>query len=210
MITKRQFNTLEDLFSYYNEELFGGKLPDVMINMSRKKNARAFFAPERWRDQHENKVHEISMNPDSLDRDDKLWHSTLVHEMTHLWQSEFGKPSRTGYHNKEWASKMEAIGLMPSDTGEKGGNKVGQNMTHYIIDNGAFIRAFSKLSEENLNSIKLPYAPIVYGEVITKKGTKSKSGVKIKYSCPCGNNIWGKEGIHAICEDCEEQFEPEN
>jgi hypothetical protein len=29
--------------------------------------------------------------------------STLVHEMAHLQQNHFGKSSRTGYHNKEWA-----------------------------------------------------------------------------------------------------------
>lgn len=39
---------------------------------------------------------------------------TIVHEMVHLWQYEFGKPSHRTYHNKE-ADKM-AIGLMPSNT----------------------------------------------------------------------------------------------
>ena len=39
--------------------------------------------------------------------------STLAHEMAHLWQHHFGTPSRTGYHNKEWAAKMREIGLIP-------------------------------------------------------------------------------------------------
>jgi hypothetical protein len=36
--------------------------------------------------------------------------------MVHLWQHHHGKPSRTGYHNKEWATMMKAVGLIPSDT----------------------------------------------------------------------------------------------
>jgi hypothetical protein len=27
--------------------------------------------------------------------------STLAHEMTHLWQHEFGTPPRKGYHDRE-------------------------------------------------------------------------------------------------------------
>jgi hypothetical protein len=39
-----------------------------------------------------------------------------VHEMAHVWQHAHGKPSRNGYHNKEWAAKMDERGLIPSDT----------------------------------------------------------------------------------------------
>src|SRR5262245_14971271 len=33
--------------------------------------------------------------------------STLVHEMVHGEQHHYGKPSRGGYHNKQWADWME-------------------------------------------------------------------------------------------------------
>jgi hypothetical protein len=39
--------------------------------------------------------------------------STLVHEQCHQQQAEQGRPSRSGYHNKEWSQKMLAIGLQP-------------------------------------------------------------------------------------------------
>ena len=32
--------------------------------------------------------------------------------MCHQWQQHFGKPSRNGYHNKQWADKMESVGLI--------------------------------------------------------------------------------------------------
>jgi len=70
---------------------------------------------------------------------------TLVHEMVHAWQFHFGKPGRRGYHNKEWADKMEAIGLMPSSTGKPGGARTGEKMADYAIPGGLFMQATDKL-----------------------------------------------------------------
>ena len=33
---------------------------------------------------------------------------------------------------------MQEIGLMPSNTGQPGGGKTGQQMTHYVIEDGPF------------------------------------------------------------------------
>jgi predicted SprT family Zn-dependent metalloprotease len=56
-------------------------------------------------------VDEIALNPRTfIDRTDREIVSTLVREMVHLWQFHFGKPGRRGYHNKQWATKMEEIG----------------------------------------------------------------------------------------------------
>jgi DNA-directed RNA polymerase subunit RPC12/RpoP len=62
-----------------------------------------------------------------------------------LWQDHFGKPGRRGYHNHEWSSKMEAVGLMPTDTGQPGGRRVGERVTHMIISGGRFDVACAKL-----------------------------------------------------------------
>ena len=81
----------------------------------------------------------LSFNPDSFESrtaEDVL--STLAHEMAHAWQHHFGTPSRAGYHNVQWGGKMEEIGLMPSNTGKEGGGRTGQQMTHYIVDDGPF------------------------------------------------------------------------
>jgi len=59
-----------------------------------------------------------------------------VHEMVHLWQHMHGKPGARGYHNKEWAAKMKAIGLQPSNNGMVGGKETGQHMMDYIIPDG--------------------------------------------------------------------------
>ena len=200
MITSKQFTTLESLFDYYNKELFDGKLNDCLINMSRKKNTHGFFNPKSWQNtkKEERDIHEISLNPYGFERNDIEWQSTLVHEMVHLWQHDFGNPSRSNYHNKEWANKMEEIGLIPSSTGKEGGKKTGQGMTHYVDPNGKFIKAFNGLKDKEINYKPLP----------DMSGIKAKSAdrSKIKYSCSCGNNVWGKPGLFITCNDCKRLY----
>ena len=94
-------------------------------------------------------VDEIAMNPSYFAiRSVEETLSTLVHEMAHLWQFHFGKPGRRGYHNKEWGAKMDSIGLCPSNTGQIGGKRTGEKMSHYIIEGGAFHAACSQLMTE--------------------------------------------------------------
>jgi predicted SprT family Zn-dependent metalloprotease len=77
--------------------------------------------------------HELALNPDHfICRTDAEICSTLGHEMTHVWQHQFGQPSARGYHNREWAAKMKTMGLQPSNTGAVGGKETGQQMTHYV------------------------------------------------------------------------------
>ena len=216
-VTKYQFESLENLYYYYNVELFDAELPDCLINLSRKNGSAGFFAPERWVERATEKViHEISINPDTMNISDKYWHSTLVHEMCHLWQQVHGKPSRRCYHNLEWANKMQRVGLMPSHNGQPGGKITGQTMADYVIKGGVFDIAFSKISAEDLDRLKLPYAsnipviipvtqPVEIGEETGEK--KAKAGQRTKYSCSCGNNIWGKGGLQVECLDCHTTYQ---
>lgn len=210
-ITKHQFNTLEDLFSYYNEALFNGQLPFCMINLSRHRRAHGFFIAEYWKS-HDQPKHEISINPDTLHRGDESWHSTLVHEMCHMWQAEFGKPSRTSYHNRQWANKMFEIGLMPSDTGQPGGKVTGQRMTHYILNNGPFKRAFQAIALNDLDNLRLPYLTNIpaISDSDGESGNQGKSGVKVKYTCDCGMNVWGKSGLQIKCLICDSVYKEQN
>jgi hypothetical protein len=236
MITTVQFKTLDDLYRFYNSALFNGKLADCIVNMSRHNGSYGFFAAQRWRpaENGENRrIHEISLNPDYLDRPSPEWHATFVHEMVHLWQEDCGRPSRAAYHNKEWAAKMEALGLIPSDTGKPGGKKTGQNVHHYINREGRFIRVFNRLNAETLEAPRLKYLPAYphpepknrkRGETgwktapggpqnETKTGNEhneedaaGKYNSKTKYCCPCGNNVWGKPTLNIICGACGGKF----
>ena len=92
---------------------------------------------------------------------------------------------------------------MPSDTGNFGGKKTGNRMTHYIIHNGLFIEAFNKLKKNNNK-----YLPYILFNKKTKNTDKEpiKKDRKIKYTCSCGNNIWGKTDLSVICDFCKEKF----
>ena len=98
--TEQQFQALNQAYQYFNQELFDGQLAGCILNFSRKKGTHGFMAPERWRRVGEESytTHEISLTPYTLHREPILVFSTLVHEQCHLWQWDFGKPSRSGYH----------------------------------------------------------------------------------------------------------------
>jgi len=210
--TNAQFAAYRAMWSYFNTVLFGGALGDVILNFSRLARSLGFFAPERWRDAGDHVTHEISLNPAHLKRDNiKDAASTLVHEMVHLHRHGQANPPRNGYHDRQWADKMEALGLMPSSTAALGGARVGYRMSHYIIPGGAFERAFERMPTE----CHLPWTCGIddeaRGDVEKKKAKKAKKEaarkVKVKYSCPdCELNVWGRGGLRLRCEDCDEEL----
>lgn len=222
--TTEQFKAFESGYEYFNKNLFGGELPPVILNLSRKSKAMGFVAPFRWRkadgETGKGQIHELSINPEILSMSAIEVFSTLVHEQCHIWQYEYGKPSRNGYHNKEWADKMLSVGLVPSDTGRAGGKMTGQNMSDYPEQGGVFLKALEKMPEH----FKLPFVSIesdmrqefmmlmqLEAEITNENGQtttappKPKTS-KNKYTCSCNCNIWGKIGLNVICGDCQQPF----
>jgi len=204
--TKAQFTALENAYDYFNTVLFSGELPPIFLNLSRKSKAAGFAAPKRWTDtKGVTSIHEISINPIILDQTVEYIFATLVHEMCHTWQFDFGKTSRNGYHNKQWADKMLAVGLIPSSTGEPGGKMTGQNMSDYPQENGRFLQALDKMPKEFLlpfKSIEGVGLTLGAGGGVTKEGSSKKT--KTKYTCPeCEVNAWGKDSLNLRCEDCD-------
>ncbi len=149
--TQETYSALQAAYEHFNQELFEGALPECLITLQRKeKRVYGYFWSQRFEEIGSGeKTDEIAMNPQHFkSRTIEAVLSTLAHEMVHQWQAYFGTPSRKAYHNKEWADKMESIGLMPSDTGKPGGNRTGQQMTHYIIPGGVFELACANLLSE--------------------------------------------------------------
>ena len=153
------------------------------------RTAYGYFAGNAWTDARGQLItDEIAMNPDKFAvrfMADTL--STLVHEMCHLQQHHFGKSSRGRYHNREWARMMEAVGLIPSDTGEEGGKKIGDRVSHYIEPGGRFEQACTALIAEGFT---VPWvARTEAGEDPERKRKRIAS--KTKYACPsCGLTVW--------------------
>ena len=140
--TRNMYRYVEDAFDHFNRELFDGSLPKPLLTFQRDKSCMGMFMHRRWQNREEGYTHEIALNPLYFVTHNPLELSqTIVHEMCHLWQYEFGTPSRRSYHNREWAQKMESIVLMPSDTGAPGGKTTGQHMSDYPLPGGRFYRA---------------------------------------------------------------------
>lgn len=204
--TGAQFAAFQAMYDYFNRALFGDALRPVILNFSRAANSLGFFAPFRWEDTKQTgavATHEISLNPAYLkERGARDVASTLAHEMAHAWQQQQGKPGRRGYHNEQWAQKMDEIGLAPSSTAAPGGDRVGYKMSHYIVDGGAFARAFDAMPSDYL----LPW--VCWEPTAAGKGkAKPRPVSKVKYTCPtCAANAWGKPALRLRCGECAEDM----
>ncbi len=145
--TEEMYRSLQRGYDHFNKTLFEGELPQCLITLKRLKRAVGYFSPGAYRlKRGKRTTHEITLCTSWLGlKTEQDMASTLVHEMAHLWQDEFGKPGRRGYHNRQWATKMEEVGLQPSTTGEPGGKRTGERVTHYIIRNGVFEESWKKL-----------------------------------------------------------------
>ena len=122
--------------------------------------------------------------------------------MCHAWQMALGeKKPRRNYHNKEWAGRMEDIGLIPSNTGEPGGKRTGQSMTHYIDEDGEFFSAAARLID---GGWVIPHIDIPEEDKAKKKNNRPK------YVCPqCELQAWAKTGVSINCGGCKVSLEEE-
>lgn len=182
-----------------------------MLAFGRKAKTFGHFAADRWRKDSEDvsRVSEIALNPDCLSHTPREIAATIVHEMLHQWQHEHGlKKSRRGYHNAEWGSKMESVGLMPSSTGAPGGKKTGAKMSDYVIEGGPFAVAFGELPAGAL-------LPFISGGAEASDGglpkpPKPKDPSKTPFICAggCKSKMWGKPSLQATCKACGQDFVP--
>jgi len=197
--TAETYAGLEKAFNHFNERLFENRLPPVLFTLRASRKAYGYFLAEQFTHKEDgDPTHEIALNPMTMSRELEQVLSTLVHEMTHLEQQEYGTPGKKGHHNREWVGLMERIGLIPSNTGEPGGKKTGRQMTHYVDPEGPFIDAFIELKDTGFD---LPY----FTKPREAAAPKKKDLSKVKRTCPCCNaNAWAKQGARIMCGDCEE------
>jgi hypothetical protein len=212
-----QYGTLQHAFDYFNAELFNRSLPQVLITHHRDHRSYGYFSGHTFqrRTDAKKRIHEICLNPDGfVGRTDREILSTLVHEMTHLSQYEYGNPGRGGYHNREWALLMYSIGLMPSATGKPGGATTGDHISHYIREDGpfatacdAFLKKYQLVWESAFEPATDSASPAsgvhsgARGGANTGRRYAAKS--KTKFSCPNGHvNAWARPNANLLCGDC--------
>ncbi|MFE0758773.1 SprT-like domain-containing protein [Inquilinus sp. NPDC058860] len=228
--TAETYEGLQGAYDHFNAKLFDGLLPGALITLQREKIAFGFFSAEAFANHgHDRRADEIAMNPRWFGiRPVKVTLSTLVHEMVHQWQANFGRPGRGRYHNKEWADRMERIGLMPSATGKPGGPRTGDQMTHYIVEAGPYCQAADELLTKRFTlswydrfppptylqmmpapiGVDLATLGVVDGEGEAAQPKPIRDRRKSKYRCPqCEAQVWGKPNLKLVCGDCRVDFE---
>jgi predicted SprT family Zn-dependent metalloprotease len=197
------YDVLREAFSFFNTELFNGQLSDSLILLHRHRSAYGYFCADRFaQNGSKGKIHEIALNPQHIrERQPRDTFGTLAHEMVHQLQQEHGTPPKNAYHNRQWAAMMKVIGLHPSDTAEKGGMETGRYVSHYIVKNGRFDRAYTALESR--------FDLSLFGDIVTaSKKPKGKTS-KFKFACPeCQQNAWAKETARLICGDCDTEMKP--
>jgi len=204
-LTAREYATLQDAYDFFNEALFDGTLPQLLITLQRHRRALGYFSAERFqsRDGVQARVHEIALNPEGFrgESDEEIL-STLAHEMTHVWQKEYGKAGRGRYHNRQFAAKMHSIGLMPSATGKPGGAVTGDHMSHYILPDGHFITSCRQFLER----YRLTWESAIPRKERSGPEPDEEGGSKptrVKFTCPnCDLNAWAKPDARIVCYDC--------
>jgi predicted SprT family Zn-dependent metalloprotease len=208
--TVQAYHEMQLAYEFFNRELFGARLPPCLITFQRKGSATlGYYAPKRYATAAGTTTDEIALNPRHFkSRSLSSVMATLVHEMVHLWQHHFGHPSRSNYHNKEWASEMLRVGLHPSCTGAPGGRMTGQQMHHYVVTGGRFDGALTKL-RAMLPGITWLDAS---GAEVLPKGLRGfeplepsgLSGRRTVYLCPgCKDRAEGKSSLCLICGKCD-------
>ena len=200
-ISARTYELLHGAFDWFNAELFDRRLPPAILVLHRKRNAHGYFHAEQWAERGSNTgemMHEIALNPQTMSRDAREVLSTLVHEMVHHEQQVFGKPSKGGHHNKEWAEWMDRVGLEPV-AADGSGKRTGRKVTHMIVPGGPFDEACRQFLEVN------PDAVAVFAAPAEAPKERKRDLSKVKHQCPCCDaKVWGKLGIRVVCMDCDE------
>jgi predicted SprT family Zn-dependent metalloprotease len=234
--TETTYAELQLAYDTFNRELFAGVLPACLITLQREKATAGYFSSRRFGNRAGQTTDEIALNPAFFATSPLVEiPATLVHEMVHLWQAHFGSPGRGRYHNSAWAEKMESIGLMPSDTGQPGGRKTGDQMADYPIAGGKFLATCAKLITDEFSiswydrfagsvaAAPTPHAAAAAELPAAALAIAAHDGVPMvlahptaapqnrsnrsKYTCSCDVNVWGRRSLVIVCGTCNSPFQ---
>lgn len=198
--TIRIYREIEKAFDMLNDALFEGELPRPVFTLQRHRGALGYFCRNRFTDNMKrdgSMLDEIAINPQYNNIiEPKEILSTLGHEMVHLWQHHFGKPTKTNPHNAEWGRKMTEVGLPPCPV-KPGGKITGRKVSNTIEPGGIFDVA----SQSIMTQVDLA----VVGDALKAEGpSKPPSGRYSKYNCPCcGFTARAKKEAIMFCHNHE-------
>jgi ribosomal protein S27AE len=179
-------------FDLFNDELFGGCLPQVMLQLRNKPGTWGYFQLNKWETPDGQLLDVINLDSGTANTRPLIQLcSTLVHEMAHAYVCNFVcYRDSTGGHRKEWRAEMDRLGLPPV----KGGC-TWRTATHRIDPDGLFSRAFAR-HEQELQS--LPWQELIRAG---RGGVRGPD--RVKFHCPeCGTSFQARPTLQALCGQC--------
>ncbi len=216
--TAEAYGEWQGALDFFNERLFGGDLPNVMITFTRQPRTLGYFCAGAFRDADGIVAHEIAMNPVWFAAQGQTGcYQTLVHEMCHLWRHLYGRRNRKGgmgapgYHDVVWADRMESVGLMPSDTGQPGGRRVGYRVGDYVIEGGPFdiacrelLIAGQTIKWRDGRRLSLPPG-LNDPAAATGANTGRPKNTRTRFVCTCCDvKAWSRASARLACLDCNQ------
>ncbi len=226
--TAQQYGELHAAYDFFNDTLFRRDPPwfgptttqafppGLPPLQPRSPVVAGYYSDGRFHNNHKTGLStaEIGMNPLHFKGRNLIEVlQTLAHELCHAWQYTFGKPSRRGYHNKEWAAKMISIGLHPSSTGKPGGAIIGQHMSDYLIPDGPLDLAIKELIKNGFaiswydrlaDLLEVPGDATAGEDATPISMPPPKAETRPKYTCSiCAQNAWAKRNASLICGKCK-------
>lgn len=212
---KNMQEVLELAFDVLNTVYFEGELPPIVITIMSSPRTNGHFTINReWR-LNEERLNEINVSAEHLDRPIENIMATLCHEMVHYYCQINGiqdVSSNGRYHNKKFKEEAEKRGLIISKR-----EYIGWSVTEPSEEFIEVIRShgIEKPIDINRDGEQIDLAGLLGGmgangmilgpnglPVAVKKKTSTR-----KYICPCcGNSFRATKDIDVLCLNCNEQF----
>jgi hypothetical protein len=180
------YASLQTGYDHFNTHLFKNELPSCLITLRSASRVYGYHHANRFIAADGQQLAELGLHPGFFTlRPIESVLSTLVHEMAHHWQNHCGTPTQSNPHNKEWAQKMETLGLMPSHTGLPGGKKTGRSVSHYIVPDGPYLKACQQLLASGFQIPWLDrHAPAPPEREIAHQAALKAAGIEINLTPP--------------------------
>ena len=212
---KNMQEVLEYGFEVLNKVYFNNELPPIVITIMSAPRSNGHFTINReWRVAEE-RLNEINISAEHLDRPIENICSTLCHEMVHYYCQLNGIQDTSQnyrYHNKNFKREAEKRGLIISQA-----KYIGWSVTEPSPEFIEVIRShgIEKPMDINRDGFQIDMATLL-GLLGGAGGADGTNGLVVpkkpkcstrKYICPCcGNSFRATKDINVLCLDCNEQF----
>lgn len=212
---KNMQEVLEYGFDVLNKVYFDGELPPIVITIMSAPRSNGHFTINReWRVAEE-RLNEINISAEHLDRPIENIMATLCHECVHYYCQLNGIQDTSQnyrYHNKRFRDEAQKRGLIISQA-----KYIGWSVTEPSPDFVEVIRShgIEKPMDINRDGFQVDMATLL-GILGGSGGTDGDNGLAVpkkpkcstrKYVCPCcGNSFRATKDINVMCMDCNEQF----